>query len=184
MVVVTLTDKFVYIFKNRIINRLVPTISTLSTTNATLTCTTTTPTSSSSNTSSTTTTSTLLLLFLAGSQSEGPPAIAPKPQFLQGTQTLKPRKPKTPPRTSSTQSQSKGSESEDGGTFRNRSNTGGDKSKYSIEGAWLSERLRRWSNKPDVVGTIPVTTEFFLISCDSNQVLKWFGTHYNLEVPL
>jgi len=51
-------------------------------------------------------------------------------------------------------------------------------------GAWLSERLRRWSNKPDVVGSIPVTTEFFLISCDSNQVLKWFGTHFNLEVPL
>jgi len=37
-------------------------------------------------------------------------------------------------------------------------------------GAGLSERLRRWSNKPDVVGSIPVTTEFFLISCDSNQV--------------
>jgi len=51
-------------------------------------------------------------------------------------------------------------------------------------GAWLSERLRRWSNKPDVVGSIPVTTEFFLISCDSNQVTKWFGTHFNLEVPL
>jgi len=47
-----------------------------------------------------------------------------------------------------------------------------------------SERLRRWSNKPDVVGSIPDTTEFFLISCDSNQVPKWFGTHYNLEVPL
>jgi len=31
-------------------------------------------------------------------------------------------------------------------------------------------------------GSIPVTTEFFLISCDSNQVPKWFGTHYNLEV--
>jgi len=30
-------------------------------------------------------------------------------------------------------------------------------------GAWFSERLRRWSNKPDVVGSIPVTTEFFLI---------------------
>jgi len=39
-------------------------------------------------------------------------------------------------------------------------------------------------NKPDVVGSIPVTTEFFLISCDSNQVPKWFGTYYNLEVPL
>jgi len=51
-------------------------------------------------------------------------------------------------------------------------------------GALLSERLRRWSNKPDVVATIPVTTDFFLISCDSNQVPKWFGTHYNLEVPL
>jgi len=51
-------------------------------------------------------------------------------------------------------------------------------------GAWLTERLRRWSNKPDVVGSIPVTIEFFLISCDSNQVPKWFGTHYNLEVPL
>jgi len=37
-------------------------------------------------------------------------------------------------------------------------------------GAWLSEWLRRWSNKPDVVGSIPVTTEFFLISYDSNQV--------------
>jgi len=37
--------------------------------------------------------------------------------------------------------------------------------------------------KPDVVGSIPVTTEFFLISYDSNQVPKWFGTHYNLEVP-
>jgi len=46
-----------------------------------------------------------------------------------------------------------------------------------VEGAWLSERLRRWSNKPDVVGSIAVTTEFFLISCDSNQVPKWFGTH-------
>jgi len=45
-------------------------------------------------------------------------------------------------------------------------------------------RLRRWSNKPDVVGSIPVTSEFFLISCDYNQVHKWFGTHYNLEVPL
>jgi len=44
--------------------------------------------------------------------------------------------------------------------------------------------VRRWSNKPDVVGSIPVTKEFFLISCDSNQVPKWFGTHYNLEVPL
>jgi len=50
--------------------------------------------------------------------------------------------------------------------------------------AWLSERLRRWSNKPDVIGSIPVTTEFFLISRDSNQVPKWFGTHYNLEVQL
>jgi len=30
-----------------------------------------------------------------------------------------------------------------------------------IGGAWLSERLRRYSNKPDVVGSIPVTTEFF-----------------------
>jgi len=52
------------------------------------------------------------------------------------------------------------------------------------EGAWLSERLRRWSNKPDDVGSVPVTTEFFLISCDSNQASKWFGTHYNLEFPL
>jgi len=42
----------------------------------------------------------------------------------------------------------------------------------------------RGANKPDVVGSIPVTTEFFLISCDSNQVPKWFGTHYNLEVLL
>jgi len=38
--------------------------------------------------------------------------------------------------------------------------------------------------KPDVVGSIPVTTEFFLISCHFNQVPKWFGTHCNLEVPL
>jgi len=53
---------------------------------------------------------------------------------------------------------------------------------YGLPVAWLSEWLRRLSNKPDVV--IPVTTEFFLISCDSNQVPKWFGTHYNLEVPL
>jgi len=53
-----------------------------------------------------------------------------------------------------------------------------------VEGAGLSEWLRRSSNKPDVVGSIPVTTEFFLISCDSNQVPKWFGAHYNLEVPL
>jgi len=30
---------------------------------------------------------------------------------------------------------------------------------------------------PDVVGSIPVTTEFFLISIDSNQIPKWFGTH-------
>jgi len=52
------------------------------------------------------------------------------------------------------------------------------------EPAWLSEQLRRWSNKPDMVGLIPVTTEYFLISCDSNQVPKWFGTHYNLEVQL
>jgi len=46
----------------------------------------------------------------------------------------------------------------------------------------LSERLRRWSKKPDVVGWIPVTTEFFLISCDSNQVPKLFGAHYNQEI--
>jgi len=52
------------------------------------------------------------------------------------------------------------------------------------KGAWLSEWLRRWSNKPDAVGLVPDTTEFFLISCDSNQVPKWFGTDYNLEVPL
>jgi len=38
--------------------------------------------------------------------------------------------------------------------------------------------------QPDVVGSIPVTNEFFLISCDSNQVPKWFGTRYNLEVIL
>jgi len=44
--------------------------------------------------------------------------------------------------------------------------------------------LTCWSNNPDVVGSIPVTTEYFLISCDSNQVPKWFGTQYNLEVPL
>jgi len=44
-------------------------------------------------------------------------------------------------------------------------------SKYlATKGAWLSERLRHWSDKPDVLGSIPVTTEFFLISCDSNQV--------------
>jgi len=48
-----------------------------------------------------------------------------------------------------------------------------------LKGAWLS-----WSNKPDVVGSIPVTTEYFLISCDLNQVPEWFETHYNLEVPL
>jgi len=30
-----------------------------------------------------------------------------------------------------------------------------------LGGNWLSEWLRRWSNKPDVVGSIPVTTEFF-----------------------
>jgi len=39
-----------------------------------------------------------------------------------------------------------------------------------VGGAWLPERLRRWSNKPDVDGSFPVTTEFFLISCDSYQV--------------
>jgi len=49
------------------------------------------------------------------------------------------------------------------------------------KGAWLSEQLRRWSNKPGVVGSIPNTTEFLLISCDSDQVPKWFGTHYNHE---
>jgi len=54
-------------------------------------------------------------------------------------------------------------------------------------GAWLSERLRRWSNKPDVVGSIPVTTEFFSILCDSNQVpsgseptITW-KFHYNFS---
>jgi len=31
---------------------------------------------------------------------------------------------------------------------------------------------------------LSVTTEFFLISCDCNQVPEWFGTLYNLEVPL
>jgi len=56
----------------------------------------------------------------------------------------------------------------------------------SFDRAWLSERLRRWSNKPDVVGSIPVTTEFFLISCDSNQVpgsepaIIW-RSHYNIN---
>jgi len=55
---------------------------------------------------------------------------------------------------------------------------------WPFGGAWLSERLRRWFNKPDVVGSIHVTTEFFFISCDSNQVPKWFGTYNNLEVPL
>jgi len=34
------------------------------------------------------------------------------------------------------------------------------------------------------VGSIAVTTEFFVISCDSNHVPKWFGTHYNPHVPL
>jgi len=53
-----------------------------------------------------------------------------------------------------------------------------------IRGSWLSERLRRWSNKPNVVGSIPITTEFFLIPCDSNQVPKWFGIHYNPQVSL
>jgi len=33
---------------------------------------------------------------------------------------------------------------------------------FICAGAWLWERLRRWLNKPDVVGSIPVTTEFFL----------------------
>jgi len=37
-----------------------------------------------------------------------------------------------------------------------------------VHHSMLSERLRRWSNKPDFVGSIPVTTEFFIISCDSN----------------
>jgi len=46
----------------------------------------------------------------------------------------------------------------------------------------VGTRLRRWSNKADVVGLIPVTTEFFLILCDSSQVPKWFGTHCNVEV--
>jgi len=32
-------------------------------------------------------------------------------------------------------------------------------------GAWLSERLERCCNKPDVVGSIPVTSDFFLLSC-------------------
>jgi len=54
---------------------------------------------------------------------------------------------------------------------------------HTMVEAWLSERLRRWSNKPDVVGSSPVTTELFLISWASNQVPKWFGTHYHLEVP-
>jgi len=52
------------------------------------------------------------------------------------------------------------------------------------KGAWLFERPRRWSSKPDVAGSIPVTTEFFLILCDSNLAPKWFGIHYNLEVQL
>jgi len=55
---------------------------------------------------------------------------------------------------------------------------------YLFQKGAKSERLRGWSNKPDVVGSIPVTTEFFLLSCDSNQVSKWFGTHFNLVVPL
>jgi len=53
---------------------------------------------------------------------------------------------------------------------------------YIAAQAWLSEWLRRWSNKPDVVGSIPVTTEFFV--CDSNQVPKWFRicrSHYNIS---
>jgi len=41
---------------------------------------------------------------------------------------------------------------------------------YVSLGAWLSERLRYWSNEPDVVGSIPVTTEIFLSSFESNQV--------------
>jgi len=48
----------------------------------------------------------------------------------------------------------------------------------------LTSSLAEPIHKLDVVGSIPVTTGFFLISCDSNQVFKWFGTHYNLEVPL
>jgi len=30
----------------------------------------------------------------------------------------------------------------------------------------------------------PSPLTFFLFSCDSYQVPKWFGTHFNLEVPL
>jgi len=30
-----------------------------------------------------------------------------------------------------------------------------------------------------IVGSIPVTTEFYLIPCDSYQVPKWFGTQYS-----
>jgi len=41
-------------------------------------------------------------------------------------------------------------------------------------------RQHCWSNKQDVVGSIPVTTEYFFILCDSNQVPNWFGTHYKL----
>jgi len=56
---------------------------------------------------------------------------------------------------------------------------------HNLVGAWLPKRLRRWSNKPDVVGSIPVTTtECFLISCDSNQVPKSFETHYKSGGPI
>jgi len=51
------------------------------------------------------------------------------------------------------------------------------------QGAWLTER----SNKPDVAGSIPVSTEFFLISCDSNSSLSGsepttiWRSHYNIS---
>jgi len=56
---------------------------------------------------------------------------------------------------------------------------------YIISNVWLPQLFRGLVVRAaDVVGSIPVTTEFIFISCDSNLVPKWFGTHYNLEVPL
>jgi len=54
---------------------------------------------------------------------------------------------------------------------------------------WLIERLRRWSIKPDVVGSIPVTTDFsefhvILMRMRSLSGLEptiiW-RTHYNIS---
>jgi len=66
--------------------------------------------------------------------------------------------------------------------FPSHNNRQGMRPTYQVIGA--EQRPRRWSNKANVVGSIPVTTDFFLISCDSKQLLKWFRTHYNLDVPL